>query len=248
MNSQVQDHFEIDSLESLAIEGRSGRAFGLLIRAYRHAADSSGDPWQFAISIDELRGIGLHDIDLCWLLNKRYAEHGVETTIPGDQRRSFRTLPTRIVCPHTFYTLAKEGFAALSRLGQSSGHAPPGHPQKETEAVTEEHSSNGAAPAIATLVHRPVWDGEQRELRFCGQIIKRFRVPAANQERILAAFEEESWPPGIDDPLSPEGEQDPIRRLQATIKSLNRNQTNPLVRFRGNGNGDRICWDMVEVV
>jgi hypothetical protein len=242
MKSQAQDRFDVDTLESLAIEGRSARAFGLLIRAYRHAADSSGDPWQFAISIDELRSIGLHDIDLCWLLNKGYAEHGVETTIPGDQRRSFRTLPARIVCSRTFYTLAKEGFTALSRLGLSPNHA-----QGEPEPPREEHANGHEAAATGSVEPRPIWDGEQRELRFAGQLIKRFRVPAANQERILAAFEEEGWPAGIDDPLSPEGEQDPIRRLQATIKSLNRNQLHPLVRFRGNGNGDRICWDVVAV-
>ena len=241
MNSHVQDHFELDASESLATEGPSARAFNLLIRAYRHAADSGGDPWQFAIAIDELRTIGLHDIDLCWLLSKGYAEHAVETTIPGDRQRSFRTLATRIVCPRTYYALAKEGFMALSRLGLSPSHRQPGDDAANTEPPPREDS---ALPATG---QRPVWDSEQRELRFAGHLIKRFRVPAPNQERILAAFEEEGWPPGIDDPLSPEGEQDPIRRLQATIKSLNRNQLKLLIRFRGNGNGDRICWDMVEV-
>ena len=72
--------------------------------------------------------------------------------------------------------------------------------------------------------------------------MKRFRVPAANQEIILAAFQEEGWPEFIDDPLVPMPDQEPKRRLQATIKSLNRHQLVPLIRFHGNGNGRQVHW------
>lgn len=76
--------------------------------------------------------------------------------------------------------------------------------------------------------------------------MKRYRVPARNQELILAAFQEEGWPEFIDDPLSPEPEQDPKRRLQVTIKSLNRNQLAALLRFHGNGNGLQISWEALQ--
>jgi hypothetical protein len=102
-------------------------------------------------------------------------------------------------------------------------------PEKPRSTTIEESSSV------------PVWDSERRELRFRNRLVKRYRVPAPNQELILAAFQEEGWPNCIDDPLHP-GDQDPQRRLQATVKSLNRNQVAPLLRFRGNGNGDRVCW------
>jgi hypothetical protein len=75
--------------------------------------------------------------------------------------------------------------------------------------------------------------------------VKRFRVPAANQGLILAAFEEEGWPRFIDDPLPRHGDEEPARRLQATIKSLNRHQASPLIRFRGNG-GEKVLWEVVE--
>ena len=75
-------------------------------------------------------------------------------------------------------------------------------------------------------------------------VVKQFKVPALNQERILAAFEEEGWPVHIDDPLPPHPEQDPKRRLHDTINSLNRNQKNPLIRFLGNGNGQGIRWEL----
>lgn len=98
-------------------------------------------------------------------------------------------------------------------------------------------------PPSAPDTKRPEWDPNRRELRFRGQIVKRFRVPAPNQELILTAFQEEGWPEFIDDPLVPSFDQDPKRRLQATIKSLNRHQIAPLIRFHGNGNGTQIYWD-----
>jgi hypothetical protein len=70
-------------------------------------------------------------------------------------------------------------------------------------------------------------------------------VPAANQERVLAAFEEEGWPVHIDDPLPPSPDQDSKRRLHDTINSLNRNQKCPLIRFVGDGTGQGVRWEFV---
>ncbi|MCA9054456.1 MAG: hypothetical protein KDA75_11505 [Planctomycetaceae bacterium] len=74
-------------------------------------------------------------------------------------------------------------------------------------------------------------------------VIKRFRVPAHNQELVLTVFEEEGWPNVIDDPLPQLAAVDPIRRLQATIRSLNRNRIAPSLRFFGNGSGGVVCWE-----
>jgi len=211
----------------------------LLLRAFQHAVDAAGDPWQFAISVIELKSRGMHDIDLAWLLNKGLAEHAIETTIPGDAKRSFRTIESRIVHPRTYYALTRNGYESLA---VTMGQLPAAAPLTGAAADIAAPTTGSAAPRAVDL---PQWDASQRELRFRGKVVKRYRVPAPNQERILSAFEEESWPPGIDDPLPPDGDQDPIRRLQATIKSLNRNQLHALIRFRGNGNGDRICWDVV---
>jgi hypothetical protein len=94
-----------------------------------------------------------------------------------------------------------------------------------------------------TIVNRngvvPTWDRQRQELRVGLIIVKRFRVPAISQETILAAFEEESWPPHIDAPLPQRHDQSPKPRLQETIKSLNRNQKCPLVRFLGDGSACR---------
>jgi hypothetical protein len=70
-------------------------------------------------------------------------------------------------------------------------------------------------------------------------------VPARNQELVLTAFQELDWPESIDDPLPPDHNVDPKQRLQATIKSLNRNQLTPLIRCHGNGNGQQVYWERV---
>lgn len=91
----------------------------------------------------------------------------------------------------------------------------------------------------------PAWNRELRELRAGRLLVKRFHVPARNQELILDSFEEEGWPACIDDPLPPLPDQDSKQRLHDTIDRLNRNQVNRRIRFRGNGNGCGIRWEWI---
>jgi len=94
-------------------------------------------------------------------------------------------------------------------------------------------------------VETPYWDSRLRELRLGRVLVKRFRQPSANQERILAAFQEEGWPERIDDPLPPDPEHDPKERLRATVKALNRNQQHRLIRFQSDGRGQGVLWEPV---
>ena len=103
----------------------------------------------------------------------------------------------------------------------------------------------GPTPKVVVPELRPFWDSERRELKLGEWLIKCFRVPANNQTTILAAFEEDRWPPRIDDPIPPRYDQDPKRRLHDTINSLNRNQQHPLLRFLGDGSGHGILWELV---
>ncbi|MBU4272473.1 MAG: hypothetical protein KKE86_05040 [Planctomycetes bacterium] len=91
----------------------------------------------------------------------------------------------------------------------------------------------------------PRWDATRRELTVDGQVIKRFRVPAANQEAVLAAFEEEGWPPRIFDPLPPRADQESKRRLNETVKALNRSRLARIIRFAGDGTGEGVLWEWV---
>ena len=79
-----------------------------------------------------------------------------------------------------------------------------------------------------------------------GVLVKRFRAPAPNQQLVLEAFEEEGWPPRVDDPLPMHSERAPKRALHDTIHSLNARQHNPLLRFSGDGSGEGVRWRLVD--
>jgi hypothetical protein len=76
-------------------------------------------------------------------------------------------------------------------------------------------------------------------------VVKRFRLPACNQEAVLSMFEDEGWPPAIDDPLPFRPEQEAKERLHVTIRHLNANHQNQLIRFRGNGTGEAVLWEPI---
>jgi hypothetical protein len=68
------------------------------------------------------------------------------------------------------------------------------------------------------------------------------KQPAAYQEGVLRAFDEEKWPPRIDDPLVPRPGQDSKRWLHSTISKLNRSQEACLIHFGGGSYGQSITW------
>jgi hypothetical protein len=98
-----------------------------------------------------------------------------------------------------------------------------------------------ARPTAARGV--PRWDPLRRELLVDGQVVKRFRVPAPNQIAVLAAFEEEGWPPRVFGPLPPKEDQERKQRLRETIRALNHHQRPPMLRFSSDGTGQGILWE-----
>ena len=90
---------------------------------------------------------------------------------------------------------------------------------------------------------QPLWDRDARELRVGDVVIKRFKWPAENQERVLDAFEDNGWPPRIENPLDQHPSICPKRRLHDTIKCLNRKQLNELIKFRGDGTGHGVLFE-----
>ena len=91
----------------------------------------------------------------------------------------------------------------------------------------------------------PFWDSPCRVLSFKGRTVKQLKCRAVNQGKILSAFQEENWPRRILDPLSPQPCQDIKRRLNDTIKCLNRGHQHRLLHFRGDGTGEGIIWEYV---
>src|ERR1043165_10056178 len=90
---------------------------------------------------------------------------------------------------------------------------------------------------------RPMWEGVRRELKFKDVTIKGFRQPAHNQETILAAFQEESWPARIDNPLAGCDRVNALDRLHDTVRRLN-NHVGRVLLFMCDGLGTGITWEV----
>jgi hypothetical protein len=89
---------------------------------------------------------------------------------------------------------------------------------------------------------KPHWNKGKRLLTWRGIVVKEFTRPAPSQELILDAFEEQGWPPCIDDPLTGIPGKNRKTRLRTAIERLNGCQKNRLLHFGGNGLGTGICW------
>jgi hypothetical protein len=205
-----------------------------LREAFDTALHLQRDVWDFAVEIRELRDAGLSDTDLRWLICSGYVEHGIETVKPKGKGRSFRCLTNPALTPETCFVLTARGLQLsegdCGKNGASNGSTARGY------------ATRGRKEAP---VPQPRWDNRLRRLLYDGHLVKHFREPAQNQETVLAAFEEEGWPPRIDDPLPQSAGIDPKRRLKDTIKRLNRNQIRALLRFRSDGRGTGISWEQL---
>jgi hypothetical protein len=91
---------------------------------------------------------------------------------------------------------------------------------------------------LATV--KPRWDANRRSLWLGDRELKRYRRPSPNAEKILAAFEEEGWPPRIDDPLARGKLKDTLQDLNEAIK--NETIRRHFLRFEGDGTGKGILW------
>ena len=145
-------------------------------------------------------------------------------------------------------------WSALVGRGRRKWHCPLSAPENALIATkiktgpgsgAEVRRANAADRGVLPLTGVPRWDPARRELWLGDFLIKRFRQPSPNQERILAVFQEEGWPPSIDDPLPYQADQDSKRRLHDTIHNLNRCQRNCLIHFSGDGTGERILWRLL---
>lgn len=228
---------------------RVQRALGVLLESYDYAQDVGCDVWEFAVEMDHLRPFGLTASDWRWLHLKGFIGHGRELTIPGEASRTFRQGGALKIGKRTCFVLTEAGqqyartlaaAAATSTDSPAAWPPAPRHDDRSEAHLLEAKVSPTILPAVL-----PTWDRDRQQLRVGKIIVKEFKVPAPNQEAILAVFQEENWPPRIDDPLSPEPDVEPKRRLHDTITSLNRNQKEPLIRFLGDGSGQGARWEYI---
>lgn len=213
-------------------------ALFMLFRARQYARDAAMNPWHFAVEMEEFYRLGVTKSEVRWLILKGLAIHAQEAFSQQQNARLFKKLPTHRV-PNDACLIATDALASLivckdaevGRLTDAGGIRFSGF------SIESRDESERETQSI-----QPDWDHHKRELRYEGQLVKKFRVSAPNQERILCAFQEEGWPSHIDDPLPPEPGLDCHNRLKDTIKYLNRHQINTLLEFRGDGTGCGVLW------
>lgn len=210
------------------------RALSLLTDAAEYAERTSGDPWEFAVEIRQLRELGLSANDLRFLVRLQYVVHAHEVKVVGNDGRQFRPTGDLYFTNRTCFVLTPAGIAATTS-------SPDGSDDQHPVLHSTIRLSNNPVRDCAAIV--PTWDAERRTLLFGGRIVKQFKWHARNQEMVLSVFQEESWPVRIDDPLAPSPALDIKRRLSDTIKCLNRKQKNKLIHFRGDGTGQGVIWE-----
>jgi hypothetical protein len=203
----------------LALSKPRNFALAYLLEAHETARELDRPTLEFACQLPALMTHGITEASLRWLLERGLAEHHMEITDSACRSRRFRRS-------------ANNHFQANSCLFLTDAGV----------GLAENHRLDLAPIANGSGIQRPHFDTKRRILILGDQIVKQFRVPAANQELILTAFEEEDWPPHLNDPIPPAPEIDPKKRLHDTIDRLNRSQKTPMIRFHGDGTGQGVCW------
>ena len=98
-----------------------------------------------------------------------------------------------------------------------------------------------SARALDRICPKPRWDENTRSLFVDDKLIKAFRRhPAKNQIDLIEAFEKEGWPPSIPDPFKDS------RKLNETIRQLNKSAVGAVLSFTGDGSGKAVNWQFVE--
>jgi hypothetical protein len=233
-----------DSQEKLL--SQIGVGLFLLLDSFAYARAQADDPWEFSIEWHELQRHGLTCNDGRWLIHKGFVQHAYEITSMKDKSRRFVPCASMNLSGKTCFILTEEGYQFARQIAKL--HNRTGINESVDDLLCAARSPIADSPKIngsAGLI-TPNWDRDRRQLRLGATIVKEFKVPATNQEIVLAVFEEEHWPPKIDDPLPRKSDIDPQRRLHDTINSLNRRQQHRLLHFGADGLGRGIRWDFIK--
>jgi signal transduction histidine kinase len=192
------------------------QALALLFEAYEAAQQTELDLWQFAIEAENFFAQGISGSILRCLLVEGHIYHGVETTPIQSRKRRFRRIANLQIPARTCFVLTESG----------------------RELVRQ----NSALQAVLAG-DRPHGDGEHRILMSQGIVVKRFERLAINQMAVLTTFEQQGWPPQIEDPPLPGPAGHYKKRLHDAIKDLNHRQDHRLLHFAGDGTGRGVCWE-----
>lgn len=219
----------------IALQSMLKEGLALLWRGHEYARDLDAEDWEFAIDGEALSRTGLSDIDLRWLIARNFVACTPKATA-DEARLSFDPKNANFILTKSGAAMA---WQVISGTLQPDFFVPPANGKNNSNR----HLTDMLA--LAQVEAKPSWNRDRKELRYGESIIKQFRWAAANQETILMAFEEDGWPPRIDDPLPQKLNHSPKSRLHDTIKCLNRNHKKRLIRFNGDGTGEGVIWTLV---
>jgi hypothetical protein len=212
---------------------RQRAALLLLLEAAEAAQKADLDLWHFAMELVRRRMLELNDLRV--LLDRGSIEPIPKGIEPGS--------PVGISHPRNSLVLSGRTCFLLMARGRALTAPSEAEP---VQAASRAMAAQGQPGCLRR--NAPYWDSGLRELWLDNCLVKRFRIPAHNQEVVLAALEEEGWPERMDDPLPPRQGIDPKVRLHDTIKALNRNQQRRCLCFQGDGSGQGIRWQVVKGV
>ncbi len=206
------------------------------------ARDAECDAWTFAVDVAQLRGYGVPDILLKWMIVRGYVKH--RRQVAQILVNGAGPLESVEIGEGSVFTLTLEGERLARQVTTATGKSvfltpfSPGPNVSETGPRLHESLDRRGQTCV-----KPQWDVVCKRLWYADQLVKQFKLPSANQETVLMAFEEEGWPQRVDDPLPQQPNQNPHVRLGNTIKALNRNQKHKLLQFRGDGSGEGVLWE-----
>jgi len=152
-----------------------------LFDASKYASDCGKNNWDFAIELSDFVQQGVSRSLLRWLVYRRYVEHRYEVRTRDGEGRLFREAPDSVLTDSSCFTIAEGGREALGRLRQDG-----------LSKSSDESKPNAVLP---------VWCPVTRILKISGKVVKHFKWPAPNQEKLICAFAEQGWPVRLDDPL-----------------------------------------------
>jgi hypothetical protein len=221
---------EKSHLANVVLDGPIRAALASLLAGLEYAQDLQTTLWDFAVELSSLRRLKLSNNDLRWLHARGLIEHAIEIDSTGNSARAFRPRQRIVFGKRSCFVLTQEG-AKLAR----EVHGRVGTTESQAELPLFERSPRGGAASPSPDPPAPHWDRDRHELRIGKIVVKRFTVPAFEQESILAAFEEQQWPSRIDDPFA--GTDGVAGRLPETVRRLNHGHRSRLICFQCEGSG-----------
>jgi len=163
--------------------------------------------------------------------------HDIVHSVPQDVGRHRNLVETIVKSPETMVVAkaAAEDLVTALLVDDEQAAAPSPASARGGHAESTPMSTNAEV--------KPHWHAATSTLSYNGEVVKRFKQPAQNQKTVIAAFEAQGWPTKIADPFGTQRNTvAATKRLNDTVRSLNKKQSSKLIHFEADGTGKAIIW------